>query len=184
MTIKLAQARPTTFVERHAWQVLLALSVIVGLFGLSDMLMGAADLQKGETVLMHSLTGVSWNEMQAADPGAANMIDQKSRTGGASLATMALLSAAVLIAGFRRGERWAWAALWVMPAWLALTVLFTWGAIKYPRYGTPVPVISGTLFFALWVALLAVTYRTFFAASPRMPEAGTGERRDRTPADL
>ncbi len=181
MTIKLAQparGRRVTFVERHAWKVLLAISAIVGLFGVSDMLTGAADLQNGETVLMHSLTGVSWNELQAASPGAANMIEQKSRTGGASLTTLALLSSAVCLTGFRRGQRWAWYTLWAIPTWLALTVLFTWGAVRYPGYGTPVPVISGSLFFALWVALLAVTYRTFFAAPPRMPEAGTSQRRD------
>lgn len=54
-----------TFFERHAWKVLLGVSLLLGIFGVGDMVGGASDLQNGETVLMHSLTGMSWNELQA-----------------------------------------------------------------------------------------------------------------------
>jgi hypothetical protein len=150
--------------ERFSWLALLGVSVIIGLFGVGDMLGGAADLQNGETVMMHSLTGLSWNELQAVSPGAANLIDLKFRTDGAALATLALLSAAICLTGWRRGERWAWYVLWAIPAWMALTALFTWSAVKHPEYGTPIPVISGAIFLVLWVTVLALSYRRFFRA--------------------
>ena len=158
----LANAKTETFFERHAWKVLLGVSLVMGIFGVGDMLGGASDLQNGETVMMHSLTGTSWNELRAASPNAANLIYMKFRTDGASLATVALLSAAVCLTGFRRGERWAWYALWAIPVWIALTVLFVSNAVKQPGYGTPVPIISGSIFFVLCVTLLALSYRKFF----------------------
>ena len=161
----LAQAKTGTLVERYAWIVLLGVSIILGLFGVGDMLGGAADLQNGETVLMHSLTGMSWNELQAASPGAANLIDQKFRSDGASLTTLALLSSVICLMGFRRRERWAWVALWAVPAWMALTVFFVSSAVRYPAYGTPIPVISGSIFIVLWAGSLLLCYRSFFVTT-------------------
>jgi hypothetical protein len=150
------------FFDRHAWKILFCVSLIIGFFGVGDMVGGASDLQNGETVLMHSLTGMSWNDLKAESPEAANLIEWKFRTDGASLVTTALLSGVVLMTGFRHGERWSWVALWATPLWMALTVLFTWNAIQYASYGTPVPILSGSILFLLWVAFLALTYRKFF----------------------
>jgi hypothetical protein len=173
-TKPLAQAAARgTFFERHTWKVLLGISLIIGLFGLLDMTGGAADLQNGETVLMHSYTGMSWAEMQAAQPEAAYMIDRIFRTNGASLFTLALLSGAVCVFGFRRGERWAWYALWAFPIWFALTIVLVWTGIRYAAYGTPVPVISGSLFLVVWVGLLALTAARFHrSGSDSAPRVG------------
>jgi cytochrome bd-type quinol oxidase subunit 2 len=142
---------------------LLGTCILVGLYGVSDMVNGASDLQKGEKVLMHSLTGTSWNDLKTKNPEAANLIEWKFRTDGASLVTIALLSGVVVLTtGFRRGERWSWVAMWVLLLWMALTVLLTWNAIQHPGYGTPVPIISGSILFVLWVAFLAMAYGKFF----------------------
>ena len=151
-----------SFFARHAWKVLLGVSLVVGVFGVGDMLGGATDLQNGETIMMHSLTDMSWNELQTASPNAANLIDMKFRTDGASLATLALLSIAVCLTGFRRRQRWAWYTLCALPAWLALNVLFVFNAVKHPGYGTPIPVISGSIFFVLCTTFLALSHRKFF----------------------
>ncbi|MCL4562382.1 MAG: hypothetical protein M1281_17440 [Chloroflexi bacterium] len=151
-----------TFFERQAWKILLGVIVLIGFFGIGDMLGGASDLQKGETVLMHSLTGTSWNDLRVDSPKAADLIEWKFRTDGASLFTIALLSGLVIWTGFRRGARWSWVALWALPVWLVLTILITFNAIKYPGYGTPVPILSGSILLTLWVLSLALTYRKFF----------------------
>ena len=153
----------SSFLERHAWKVLLGVSVILGLFGLMDLTGGAADLQNGETVLMHSLTNISWAEMQAADPAAANLINELFRSNGASLITASILSSAICLTAFRRRERWAWYALWALPAWMALVPLIVWTAVMYPQYGVPVPVISGSILAGLCALCLAGSYRAFFA---------------------
>lgn len=165
MTTKLAgltNSRTETFFERHAWKVLLGVSLILGIFGLGDMVGSASDLQNGETVLMHSLTGMSWDELKVVNPPAANLINWKFRSDGVSIFTVAVLTIAVCLTGFRHGQRWAWYALWAIPVWLALVILLLANAVKYPGYGTPVPIISGSIFFVLWVTLLGLSYRKFF----------------------
>lgn len=169
-TVGSSGAKSQTFFERyfarHAWKVLLGISIIIAFFGVLDMVGGASDLQNGERVLMQSLTGMSWSELQEASPAAAHLVDWKFRSGGASLFVMAVLSMAVCLTGFRRRERWAWYTQWSMPVWIALTVLTTLMAVTYPEYGTPVPVISGSILFVLWVATLGLSYRTFFRIQP------------------
>ena len=160
--IGLNSTKAEPFFERHAWKVLLGVSLLVGFFGIGDMLGGAADLQNGETIMMHSLTDMSWNELQAANPNAAHLIDLKFRTDGAALFTIAMLSTAICLTGFRREQRWAWYALWALPAWMALTVFFVLTAVKQPHYGTPVPVISGSVLFAVCATFLALSYGKFF----------------------
>jgi len=92
-----------TFFERHARKVLLVVIFFIGLFGISDMVGGASDLQNGETVLMYNITGMSWNELQTQSPRVANLVDVKFRQDGAALTTLALLSMAVCLTGFRHG---------------------------------------------------------------------------------
>ncbi len=166
MTTQLADRAPLaaaeTFPERHAWKLLLAVGFIIAFFGLMDLSGGATGFREGEVVLIHSVTNMSWDELKAADPGAANLIDMQSRGGGAALFTAGLLSSSVALTAFRRRERWAWWALWALPVWMALAVLVVLTAVRYPGYGTPVPAISGSIMFVLCAAALGLSYRPFF----------------------
>jgi hypothetical protein len=165
MTTKLASFSHTKtepFFYRHAWKILLGVSLLIGFFGVSDMVGGASDLQNGETVYMHSITGMSWNELQEESPKVANLIDVKFRQDGAALTTIALLSMAVCWSGFRRGERWAWVALWALPLWSIMTVFFILMVEKLPGSGTPVPAISGSILSVICVSILGLSYRKFF----------------------
>ncbi len=156
-TIASANPRRETFFERHAWQVFLGMSTVIGLFGIGDMINGASDLQTGETVLMHSVTGTSWNELRAGHPKVARMIEVKFRTEGASLTMIACLSMIICLVGLRRGERWAWYTMWAFPAWAALTVFFFWQVDKEPGLGIPVPIYSGSFIFAVSVLMLGLS---------------------------
>jgi hypothetical protein len=124
--VGLANAKAEPFFERHAWKVLLGVSIVIGLFGVLDMIGGASDLQNGETVLMHSLTGMSWNEFKAASPAAGNLVDWKFRSDGATLFTVAVLTIAICLTGLRRGQRWAWYTLWPYPSGLRSTLVLSW----------------------------------------------------------
>ena len=79
-----------------------------------------------------------------------------------SLITASALSSAICLTAFRRRERWAWYALWVLPVWMALVPMIVWTAIVYPQYGVPVPVISGSILGALCALCLVGSYRAFF----------------------
>ncbi len=165
MTTKVAglsNSKAETFFDRHAWKILLGVSLLLGFFGVGDMVGGASDLQNGETVFMHSITGMSWNELQAANPRVANLIDVKFRMDGASLTTIALLSIIICLTGFRRGERWAWYALLALPLWMMLSVFFILMVNKQPGSGTPVPVISGSILTMICFSMLGLSYHKFF----------------------
>lgn len=153
------------FFERHAWKVFLGLSLVIGLFGVGDMIAGGSTFQSGEAVTMQGITGMSWEELQAVSPRVANFIDLQVRTGGAHLIIIALLSITVCLTGLRRGGRWAWYAMWAWPLWMVLVVPVFLNVEKVPGSGTPVPAISGSFFFVLTVLTLALSYRKFFPRS-------------------
>jgi hypothetical protein len=170
MTVKItntASKEAESFFARHAWKVLLGESILIGLFGVSDMFGGAADLQNGEKVFMSAVTGITWNELQTTSPGVTHLLDTIFRNNGASLVTVSLLSLAICLNSFRKGERWAWYALWAPPLWMLLTVLFTKTAVRYPAYGTPVPVISGSVLLTLWVVFHGLSFAKFFSKDRR-----------------
>ena len=108
----------------------------------------------------------TWNELQTISPTVARLIDTIFRANGASLLTVALLSLAICLGGFRKGERWAWAALWALPLWMALTVFFIATVKKQPGAGTPVPVISGSVLFVISASMLLLSGPRFFGKNP------------------
>jgi hypothetical protein len=149
------------FFERHAWQVFATLSVILVTFGVGDMMSGGATFQSGEVVLFKGLTGTSWDELRGSDPGAAKLIDHQVRTGGLALLAAGLFSLAISLTALRRGERWAWMAMWTWPLWVVLIYPLFWVAEPHPSAGTPVPIISGTIFLVITVATLGLSYRRY-----------------------
>jgi hypothetical protein len=161
-TVKIKPVIAGSFLERNAWIILAGVILMIGFFGIGDMLDGASGLQDGEKVYMTSVTGITWNELKATSPTVARLIDTIFRTNGATLATVALLSLAICLTAFRKGERWAWVALWALPIWMVLTVFFIATVEKQPGAGTPVPVISGSVLFVISASMLLLSSPRFF----------------------
>jgi hypothetical protein len=159
-------AKADILFERHAWKVFLGVIVLIGFFGISDMFGGASDLEYGEKVYMTGVTGMTWGELQSTSPTVARLIDTIFRANGASLLTVALLSFAICLSGFRKGEGWAWYALWGLPLWMLLTVFFVSTVEKQPGSGTPVPVISGSILFVISASILLLSGPRFFRKNP------------------
>jgi hypothetical protein len=130
-----------------------------------DIQNGGATYETGEAVLFAGITGMTWDELKAADPAAARFIDGQVRLGGAELLLIGLLSLAITVFGLRRGQRWAWVTMWLWPAWLVLLMIMLLLTEKVPGAGIPVPVISGTIFLIITVATLAMSYRKYNASS-------------------
>jgi hypothetical protein len=160
------QSATKSFFARYAWIILLVVILMVGFFGIGDMFEGASNLQDGEKAYMTGVTGMTWNELKAASPTVARMIDTIFRTNGVTLATVALLSLAICLTAFRKGERWAWFALWALPLWIALTVFFIAIVEKQAGAGTPVPVISGSILFVISAFMLLISSPRFFQKNP------------------
>jgi hypothetical protein len=165
-TVKIKPIIAGTFLERNAWIILGGVILMIGFFGISDMFGGASDLQNGEKVYMTGVTGMTWNELRTTNPSVARLIDTIFRANGASLLTVALLSSTICLSGFRKGERWAWYALWALPLWMLLTVFFVSTVKKQPGAGTPVPVISGSVLFVISACMLLLSGPRFFRKNP------------------
>ena len=150
-------------IERNDWRGFAGLSVIIALFGAGDILMGGSTFAGGEAVLFSAITGTPWDELRAADPAAARLIDNLVRSAGTHLLFIGLLSLAVSVFGLRRRQRWAWLTMWLWPLYLGLVVITLALTEKVPGAGVPVPVISGTILLIITVGTLALSYRKYSA---------------------
>jgi len=140
---------------RHGWKFLLGLVVVIGLFGIGDILFGL----DADPAIPEGVAGMSPEEMREDSPDLARHADLQVRAGGIQLIVIATLWSAILIFPFRRGERWAWWTMWTFPAWaLAVAVMFLFIDLQ-PGMPTPPPAISGWVFFGLTGALLLATRR-------------------------
>lgn len=149
-------ARPSNdggFWARHGWKFFLGLVLVIGLFGVGDLLRGL----DADPAIPKGVTGMSPTEMRESSPEVARLADLQVRAGGIQLIVVATLWTIVLILPFRRSERWAWWAMWTFPAWsLAVAVTFIFVELQ-PDEPIPPPAISGWVFFALTAALLLLT---------------------------
>ena len=160
----IASARPKTepFFERHAWKVLLFFGLFMALIGLPDILVGGSFYQEAEGTVLAAITGMTWEQLEAASPDAAAMIDLKLRLGGVQFLVLGLFSMAIAFTGFRRGERWAWYTMWLYPLFLGLHSLVILSAYEHPEAGIAVPLVSGPAVLVVTALTLALSYRKFF----------------------
>jgi hypothetical protein len=149
----------SAFFERHSWKVLVGISIIIGIFGAGDILMG----MNADPAIAESMTGMAWEELQATEPGAAHLIDRQVRLGGAQLATLSLLSIIICLVGYRQGERWAWYALWALPLWMVLVFVLFLTSDRQPDFPPPPPLISAPIFIVVSALALMLAYRKFFS---------------------
>ena len=124
--------------ERYAW-VILAVDVILGI--------GSA--------ITTTLPPLSWFIDPLFDSGYSLM-----GAWGMSWVGFEILTLIIILIPFRRGERWAWWTLWLMPAlWIGLFILS--------------PDLIGLLVLALVsVAGLLLSRRRFFPGRSRKPSPG------------
>lgn len=105
--------------ERYAWTLLVVVSALFIPIAIGDVILGAG----GDPVTTESVAGIPWGELQASDPAVANLVDLHARVVGAGLLAFLLLSLAVALTAYRRGERWAWYGLWTWPLVLGLIIV-------------------------------------------------------------
>ena len=149
-------------VERYDWVVWVVLGLIGVTLGVSDMLIGGPTFASGEAELFEGITGMTWDELQAAEPGAAQFIDYQVRLNGASILFSGLLTISIAVLGLRRGQRWAWLTMWLVgPLSLVLTLIVLLSTEQIPGAGVPLPWIGQTIFLIITVGLLLLTYRKY-----------------------
>lgn len=139
-------------IRRAVPWALVVLSALFAILGLGDVLAGIAF----EPTTALAITGKTIDEIQAESPAGYIVIDYIYRGGGITLALFASLMTIVLAIPYRRAERWAWGAAWLLPAWAG--AVFLVALVHGTAPGQPISAVawSGVGFAILTAALLLV----------------------------
>lgn len=144
--------------QRRTWLLLAVTGLPFLVFGVSSLLFGLSSsdfpvgLPGGPDAVI-STTGVTWDEVVAEDDTAMTLLRGVSRVAGLAFLGFGILVLAVATMPFRRGQRWAWFALWVVPAFMT-------GLLVHEMQGDFVQMPAVLL--ALSIAGLVLPYRAFF----------------------
>ena len=141
------------WLRRHAWWGLLAVSVTFVVFGVTDIVSGAA----ADVAIPEGLTGRTIEDLEADSADAYGLFDFASRVNGWSLVLIGVLLAVIILIPFRRAERWAWWTAWTLPIWAAGVPVFYLVAGVQPDRPPPPPMVSGPIVAILCAAILLVT---------------------------
>jgi hypothetical protein len=153
-----ANSKRSAILERSAWIALIVVGAIFGLFGVSDLMQG----MDADPAIAESVIGRPWEDLQASNPRIASLIDMYVRSLGAGILVVSILSLAVTLTAFKRGERWAWYALWVWPLWNVAIFCLSFTAERHPGFPPPPPMVSSPVFFTVTLLALILSYRKFF----------------------
>lgn len=133
---------------RRAWLLFFGLGVVAAIAAPLLLLGNAPDPPSPE-----GFTGLSAAALAARIPGIAGYISSISTQMGNFMLTSGVLMAAIAFGPFRRGEKWAWYAFWVVPLMLLIQFLNSRGGLGWQ--------VDLGLFFVMIGGLLW-PYRLFF----------------------
>ncbi|MDQ3689458.1 MAG: hypothetical protein M3406_05375 [Chloroflexota bacterium] len=148
------------WLRRHSWWGLFAIAVLFVGFGIGDLLVGFT----WDPGIPLGLVGLTPADLEGRGAEAYRMLEFGTRVGGLSLMVTGALFIAVLLAGFRRNQRWGWWTMWVMPAWMASISLLNLAFGVVPGQAPPPPMISGAVLAILAAAIQVISARRFFGA--------------------
>ncbi len=144
--------------EKYAWIILFALGLFqLSAFGFGYWILGGlgGNLQADSDALKN-FTGITWDQLVARIPGIGSYISLLGREVGINDIGYGILVTAVSFAAYRKGERWAWYALWVVPARI---IGFMANDLSG---GSTFGVSTGLPFIVIALLGLLLLYRKFF----------------------
>jgi hypothetical protein len=150
------------WLQRHAWWLLLAMTVLVAVIGVWPIIQGI----KEDASVPLGITGMTASELEAASPQGYRLLDLDARGGGISLIVIGTLLSAILLGAFRQNRPWAWWVMWVLPLWGASVFVLILAIGVAPGQAPPAPMISGPIIAVLSAALLLVSAPRFFRHQP------------------
>jgi hypothetical protein len=146
------------WLQRHAWQLLVALTALIAMVGLNPVRVG---INEDPSVPL-GFAGMTAAQLEAENAGSFRLIDVQARFGGLDLVVIGTLFSAVLVGAFRHNERWSWWAMWLLPLWGASVFVTILRAGVAADQTPPSPFFSGPIIAALSSALLLVAAPRFF----------------------
>ena len=139
--------------EKYAWVVWLALGLLWLAVGLTQVF-NPDGLLENEA---QYVAGMSLNELEASSPEANELVRFLYGAIGMLKTSWSFLVLAITLTGYRRGEKWAWYTLWLVPALLVGSGLFNavfLGAVNEMLEWLPITTVS--------LVGLLLPYRKFF----------------------
>jgi len=107
-------------VYKYGWAWYLALGLLWLVVGLNQLFTPKVLLEDDA----QHITGMSLSELEALSPEATELIYWLYRGMGNLKTSWSLFVLAITLTGYRKGERWAWYTLWLVPGILACSVIF------------------------------------------------------------
>jgi hypothetical protein len=137
--------------QKYGWVVYLFLGLLWVVVGLTQLFNpeGLPDAQH--------VTGMSLSELEASCPEATELVRFLYGALGMLKTSWSLLVLAITLTGYRRGEKWAWYTLWLVPAVLVGQGLFN--SVFLGDFNEMLPWIPITTVSLLGLLL---PYRKFF----------------------
>jgi hypothetical protein len=155
--------------RRRGWWVLAFFAVTLVVFGVGDVLGGVL----ADRAITQTLSGRTPADIEAAEPTAYRLYDFVTRSGGANLILTGILLAMIVAIPYRGGQRWAWWAMWILPAWAALVpaqfLIFGTAAGQPPAP----PMVSGPIVAVIAAGILFIDRQRFADASAVPTTAAT-----------
>ena len=156
----MAVTRKERAYERYAWMLLF----VEGIFGLVFALYFIFISRDPDPAVTMNKIGKTWDELIASDPRVADYLSYLLRFVGLSLVGISIFGMSVSATAYRRGEKWAWYALWYFPVFFAIITAIN--AIL--GGGTIWPLFAFLLVVSL--AGLLLPYRKFFPKAQVAPK--------------
>jgi len=139
--------------EKYGWVVYLALGLLWLVVGLVQAFSPEGLLEDDAQLV----TDMSWSELKASSPVATDLVRFHYWSMGLLKTSWSLLVLAITLTGYRKGEKWAWYTLWLVPILLVSCALFnaSWfGGLNESLQFIPITTVS--------LLGLLLPYRKFF----------------------
>ncbi len=106
--------------EKYAWLIYIALGLLWVVVGLTQVFLPEALIGNESQLVIR----MSFSELEASSPVATELIRWLYGALGLLKTSWSLLVLAITLTGYRRGEKWAWYTLWLVPVLLVSSGLF------------------------------------------------------------
>lgn len=157
-----------TLRSRIALGIQLAIAIVLVVFGIGDVAQGP----DADPLITMGMVGRTVDEIRASEPTGFRLYDFVTRGNGLNLVVLGALFVSILSVPYRAGDRWAWATMWLLPAWALATPVFVIWFGPAPGTMLPPPAISGPIVAVVAALALLVDRRRFTArAAARGPLA-------------
>ncbi len=143
----------TKVYEEYAWVILFTLGLLWVVVGFTQVFFPYG-LLEDETQLV---TDISWSELKTLSPQATELVSLIYGWLGLLKVSWSFLVIAITLTGYRKGEKWAWYTMCLVPILLVSNALFnTW------FFGDTSEMIQWIPIMTITLLGLLLPYRKFF----------------------